>query len=174
MKSKLDKYTDYTPYIEKAEKSVFRYEGLQDYSAEDGEESIKHFIETGELNIHSTDTEWWQMIKEKNDAGVKTCRVRMVKRPLNDYTKWELALHKESAEFSGEDIRIIEEAPLGTIKKDLSDFYLIESTHLFILKYGPKGKYLGSVLIEDNKKVDEYVKYSQELIKNSVSIPLVP
>src|ERR1035437_10601129 len=122
----------YEQYLEKSTKSVFRFEGLQDYSAEDGEESVRNFIESGKLPFISSETDWWHGIKRKNESGVRTYRVRLVALPLNDYTKMELALHRMSAEYSGEDIRIIGQKKFDeVIGKHVADFYLIDDIRVF-------------------------------------------
>jgi hypothetical protein len=160
--------TIYEPYLEKSTKSVFRFEGLQDYSAEDGEESVRNFIESGKLPFISSETEWWQGIKRKNESGVKTYRVRLVRSPLNDYTKMEIALHRMSAEYSGEDIRIIEQGIFDKVfTKSIPDFYLIDDKYAFPMKYGLKGKFMGDNIVSGNK-VEEYVLYKDLLLKNSV------
>ncbi len=156
-------------YLKKATKSIFRYEALQDYSAEDGEESVREFMKSGVLPFLPEETEWWRMIKAKNDAGVNTCRVRMITDPLTDYTKMELALHRKSAAYSGEDIRIIGETQSDKIEKDLEDYYLVDGQYLFPMKYGPKGKYLGSVLVT-GIEIAKYIEYSGQLIADSVPI----
>ena len=156
-------------YIDKASKSVFRYEGLQDYSAEDGQESVREFMKSGKLPFISSESKWWQDIKLKNEQGIKTCRVRMVEKPLTDYTKMELALHVQSALFSSEDIRIIEKDIILSMATQLEDFYLVDDEHLFVLKYGPNGKYLGSSLVSGNV-VKEYLGYKKKMIDLSIPV----
>ena len=78
-------------YIKNCEQSLFRYEGLQDYSAEDSKEFVEKYISTGELTFFPNDSEWWKDIKQKNQQGVVTQRVRLITYPITDYTKAELA-----------------------------------------------------------------------------------
>ena len=156
-------------YIDKSSESVFRYEGLQDYSAEDGQESVREFMKSGKLPFVSSESKWWQDIKLKNQQGIKTCRVRMVEEPLTDYTKMELALHVQSASFSGEDIRILEKDKFLSINPKLKDFYMVDDKYLFTMKYGPNGKYLGSSLVSGSI-VQDYISYKKQMIILSVPV----
>lgn len=156
--------------IKNAKKSLFRFEGLQDYSAEDGDEIVKTFIKTGKLDWLPENNEWWKNIKTMNDKGVKTHRVRLVILPQTDYTKWELALQKECALFSGEDIRIIEENKFNSIiGTQIPDFYLIDDENAFILKYGLKGKYLSNTPV--NKiDISHYKDFKIKLLAHSIPV----
>jgi hypothetical protein len=156
-------------YIKNASESIFRYEGLQDYTAEDGEEFVKNFIETGTISFSPELSEWWQNLKKKNESGIRTYRVRLVTYPMTDYTKAELTALKESSVFSGEDIRVITKDKLSAIAADLQDYYLIDNKYLFLMKYGTKGKYLGSTLAK-GEQVKEYIRFSLELAENSIPI----
>jgi hypothetical protein len=156
-------------YIEKASKSIFRYEGLQDYSAEDGEDFAKNYLKTKQLTFQPKDNEWWRDIKEKNGKGIKTCRVRLVTKLLTDYTQAELAHLEAAAAYSGEDIRIIKEDDMKDIWKDPKDYYLVDDKYLFLMDYGPKGKYLGSILVEGDE-VKRYADIKNTLIEASTPI----
>ncbi len=150
-------------YLNKAQKSLFRFEGLQDYGAEDDKSEIRFFIKTGTVQTHPADVEWCRQIKQKNERGITTARVRLVLTPLTEYTKWELAWHKEVSAFSGDDIRVIETA-------DLPDFWIIDDSIVLILKYGPRGKFLGFELIDEAENIAPYIEYKNFLMKNSVPV----
>jgi hypothetical protein len=92
--------------IEISNKSLFRFEGLQDYSAEDGQDKVQHFLNTGLLLEYPGTSDWWKEMKKRNDIGIITKRVRLVVEPVTDYTKWELAYLKEAKKYSGDDIKL--------------------------------------------------------------------
>ena len=156
-------------YIQEAKRSVFRFEGLQDYSAMDGEDFVRKYLESNQLSFQPAESEWWKSIKALNQKGIKTSRVRMVTDPLTDYTKAELAHLKASADYSAEDIRTIGEESVKEIAPGLSDFYLIDEGSLFIMRYGSKGKYLGSDLVQ-GLETKRYSDIAKELIKSSKPI----
>ncbi len=159
---------DYT--LDNATQSLFRFEGLQDYTAMDGEGEINHFIQTGKLLTTPETVEWCQKMKAMNERGIITTRVRMIVVPLNNYTKWELAWHKAAAEFSGDDIRVIEEDKFKVLfPKGLPDFWMIDHKEVVTLAYGPQGKFLKSEQVSLSQ-VGEYVNYRDLLLQNSIQI----
>lgn len=136
----------------------------------DGEEEIQHFIQTGALLTVPENVEWCRDMKSKNERGISTARVRMVRRPLNDYTKWELAWHKAAAAFSKDDIRVIEEDAFKSLfPNGLPDFWMVDDKLVFRLVYGPQGKYLRSEPVSPDQ-VTLYVKYKNVLLSNSKPI----
>ncbi len=157
-------------YIENSQKSLFRFEGLQDYSAEDGASWVEKYQTTGKLTELPADHEWWKKMKERNERGMITQRVRLVLRPLNDYTTTELAYLEEAARYSGDDIRIIEQENFERIcAAGLKDFWMIDDQYVFLMEYGPKGKYLGSEIIKENE-VNAYLILKDKLLAASKKI----
>ena len=155
--------------IQRCKKSLFRFEGLQDYSAEDGEEALEFFIRNGILKeVPDWNNEWWKEMKARNDQGVVTQRVRLVIEPVTDYTKMELEYLKKAKEYSGDDIRVIYEDNFVKIAPNgLHDFYLVDDERLFLMQYGPKGKYISSY---ESDEIQEYLNLKELLLR--VSIPL--
>ncbi len=168
----MEKPANYEQYFNTAKTSIFRFEGLQDYSAMDGEDMVRSFILTGKLSTHPSESKWWQDMLEKNKNGIKTARVRLVTLPLNDYTKMELAWHKEAAAYSGDDIRIIEKEKFQDIfmfNNPLSDFWLIDDKYAFKMTYSFKGKFLSDEQVQ-LADLQKYIDYKEKLIENSISI----
>jgi hypothetical protein len=152
-------------YLRNAKKSLFRYEALQDYSAEDGTKLVRDFLKTGDIGPKASESEWWNWIKKLNDSGITTKRVRMVTEPMTDYTKWELSALKEASEYSGDEIRVIGKEDLSLV---VQDFWLIDDTFPFLMYYGNKGKYIKSKL--SGTRIDHFIDLKNYLLKNSVSI----
>ena len=155
--------------IKNCQQSLFRFEGLQDYSAEDGEEAVNYFIQTGQLKeIPDSNNEWWSDMKLRNEKGILTQRVRLIIEPKTDYTTMELEYLRMAKEYSGDDIRIIQQKDFEVFAPNkVSDFYLIDDQRLFIMVYGSQGKYLHS---NESRDVSEYIKLKRLLLKSSVSL----
>lgn len=155
-------------HIDNTKTSLFRFEGLQDYSEEDGDNWVRIFNTTGKLiELPGDHDKWWRGIKEKNQRGIITQRVRLVTEPLTDYTKAELAYLKEAAKYSGDDIRIIDEKSFKQISpSSLSDFWLVDDLYVFVMSYDQKGKYLSSQMV-DTSEVDNYVNLKRSLLTTS-------
>jgi hypothetical protein len=158
-------------YIENCKKSLFRFEGLQDYSAEDSDKWVENFLTTGKLaEIPNDNNEWWRKMKQRNESGIVTQRVRLVTEPLTDYTKMELAYLKEAKRYSSDDIRIIKEEDFKEIAPSgFKDFWMIDDLHVFVMEYGPKGKYLGSKMVEE-QEVGKYLDLKEKLLERSSRI----
>jgi hypothetical protein len=152
-------------YIKGVRKSLFRFEGLQDYSAEDGNKVVRDFLKTGDIGPKASESDWWKWIKELNDLAIKTQRVRMVVEPLTDYTRWELAALKEASEYTGDEIRVIKKEKIAS---GIQDFWLIDDTFPFLMYYGNRGKYIKSKL--SGTRVDHFIHLKNFLLDNSVSI----
>ena len=77
----------------------------------------------------------------------------------------ELAYLRLAKDYSGDDIRLISELGLRKIASDgLPDFYLIDDQMVYLMNYGPKGKYLGS---HEEHSVESYIKIKEQLLKMS-------
>lgn len=156
--------------LKNAKKSIFRFESLQDYSAEDGEDTIEHFIKTGEIGWDPTKNDFWKMIKSKNKAGIETARVRLITFPLTNYTKWEVASLKIASEFSDENLRFIEQEVYEKIIPKTGDFYLIDDEIIVEMKYGAKGKFLKDKISNVENLKTDYVDIKYLLLSHSLPI----
>jgi hypothetical protein len=157
-------------FLDDAKKSIFRFERLQDYTAEDGVEIVERYIKTGDIGGRPVDMGWCLRIKALNEKKILTQRVRLVEFPLNDYTKWELAWHRAASEFSGDDIRVISDKKFEEIiQEGVPDYWMIDDALVFTLNYGPHGKYLGADKVPEGGVV-RYVDYKQRLLEHSTKI----
>lgn len=155
--------------IENCKKSLFCYEGLQDYSAEDGTESLSYFLSKGKLKeVPDINNKWWSDMKRRNEKGIITERVRLVIEPKTDYTQMELEYLKMAKSYSGDDIRIISEVDFRAfVSEGIPDFYIIDDSRVFTMNYGLKGKYLYSI---ETSNVLEYLDIKKKLILNSIPL----
>lgn len=153
--------------IDNCKQSLFRFEGLQDYSAEDSDQWVETFITTGKLaELPGDNNPWWKKMKERSEKGIITQRVRLVTEPVTDYTKMELAYLKEAKKYSGDDIRTITETDFKKIVPTGSpDFYVVDEA-VFVMNYGPKGKHLGSTLLT-GAEANKYLNLKEKLLEAS-------
>ncbi len=141
-------------YLKSANKSLFRFESLQDYKI-DGEDTSDEGMK-----------DWWSFVASKTKAGVKMQRVRLVILPITNYTKMELEIHKKSKTF-GDDIQIIEEDKFKSLQIKQEDFWLIDDLVCLKMNYSALGEYIGFTL-ENN--VDTYIKVKNSLLENSIEL----
>lgn len=143
---------DLYQHLQSAQKSLFRFETLQDYNVgDDG------FDDQGMKD-------WWDFITLKTKSGVKMERVKLVIEPLTEYTKSELIVHAKSKTF-GDDIKTINEITFNKLSIPQEDFWLIDERLVLIMKYSESGEYLGFDIEESDIK--KYITTKDILIKHS-------
>lgn len=143
---------DLYQHLQSAQKSLFRFETLQDYNVgDDGldDQGMK---------------DWWDFITLKTKSGVKMERVRLVVEPLTEYTKSELIVHVKSITF-GDDIRTIDEATFNQLSVQQEDFWLIDERIVLVMKYSESGEYLG--FDTEEHAIKKYIAAKDTLIKHS-------
>ncbi len=140
-------------YLKSANKSLFRFESLQEYEVE-GEDMSDEGMK-----------EWWNFIIQKTQEGILMQRVRLVVEPLTEYTKNELEVHKKSKGI-GDDIRIMKGDSFNTLNIKQEDFWLVDNKIVLRMNYSISGEYKGFDVIEEN--IEEYTETKDRLIKNSI------
>ncbi len=151
-------------YLSAAQHSIFRFEYLQDFSATDKDAFTQW--QNHELDITQAGKGWWEDLDTLHKRGVVTQRVRRVVRPMNDYTKFEIEIHKESAK-RGDKIRIIGDDLFQTLDITLQDFWLVDNKIAIKMNYGDQGRYLGFSIDED---IEKYAKAKDLLWRHSFPI----
>lgn len=146
---------DLYQYLQSANKSLFRFETLQEYK-----------VDGDDINDENM-KEWWGFITSKTKQGVQMERVRLIVEPLTKYTEKELLLHKKSKTF-GDDIRIIKEENFTSLNIEMKDFWLVDEKIVLRMNYSKDGEYLSFDIIEND--VDYYIKTKNLLLINSSNL----
>ncbi len=156
--------------LDKSGNEIFRFEALQEYFS-DGSDVLQNEIEKQWREKNEIDMdlmkEWHEFIESKVKEGVKFSWVRLVKFPLNEYTKWSLYVYKKRVKY-GIDIRIITKEKIEEFGVDIKDFYLIDEKNAFLMKYGKFNEYLDCEF--DNKNLWRYKKIKDLLMAHSISV----
>lgn len=95
---------------------------------------------------------WGDLTAAAAADGRPFSRVRMVGRPLTDYTRWEHSLYPENL-AAGEDVRLLDRDWLTAVDQanplwDV-DFWLFDDQTAVIQRYDADGGYLGPSLAPD-------------------------
>lgn len=156
--------------LENSKEEIFRFEALQEYFSDNSneieKEISKQFKETGEIDMDLM-KDWHEFIQRKTSRGVKMIWIRLLKFPLNEYTKSEVYIYKKRLKY-GIDIHIITEDKFNQLKIKFKDFYLIDKTRPIKMNYGKSNEFLNCQ--SDKKNILEYIKYRKLLIRNSIPI----
>lgn len=145
-------------YLSSAKESLFRFEYLQDFDTPEEREIFRAYKSNGQIEIRPLMQGWWNFLKAKHEEGVITQRVRLVKMPETEYLKWELFIHRQTAQ-QGDDIRVLSEDQLTEALEQLGDFWLVDDSIALKMNYDSTGKYLGceEVSVEPYEKAKKYL-----------------
>jgi hypothetical protein len=150
--------------------SLFRLETLQQYSGSSEDEAIAEWRRTGVVPVTDELREWCERIQQRVQNGCRVQRVHVVTEPLTDYMRFELASYAPNVE-AGEDVRIIP-ARDGWWPNDVApntDFWLIDGRHLWSMRYGSRGQWLGAELVTDARQVVDAGAARDAALAQSVS-----
>lgn len=150
--------------IDNAKHLIFRYEALQDYSAEDGIEMANEFVKTGDIGFEIEGNEFYEFLKAKQKAGCELYRIRNVELPMNNYTKWEIEVYRKMYLNNHKKVGLIHYREEPTIS-NIQDFYIIDN-QILLLDYGDNGKLLDCRLADD----DNYMNIMKTLIDSSIDL----
>jgi hypothetical protein len=95
-------------------------------------------------------------------------RVRVIREPLTDYTRFQLALYPRMI-ATGDDIRIIVANENEPALPD-HDYWLFDDRDLWIMEYEGAGTFMGARLVEDEAVVAQHCEWRDAAI--GCSVPL--
>jgi hypothetical protein len=90
--------------------------------------------------------EWLALVVKQTVQGKRVERVRVVSRPFSDYTRYGLWLCQYNTR-AGEDIRYLDRAQAGGLPDH--DYWLLDSTRLYIVRFTDTDELLGAEPVED-------------------------
>jgi hypothetical protein len=154
-------YKSFTTY-------AWRLEARDVYGVPEENTRLQAFLEGRELPRSDSKDAWSQMTAAAAAAERPFARVRMVGRPVTDYTRWEFSVYPENIR-AGEEVRVLDRTWLdaddefGTLWN--TDFWLFDDTTAVVQNYADDGRYLGPTLAEDARP---YVQLRARALELSV------
>jgi hypothetical protein len=133
-------------FFDAYEREAFRLETRQAYSIESEQAEYEHFRATGQLDIPDTD-QWLTRVRHFRRTGRWVGRVHVLRRPLNDYLKYEFAVYGYTVE-AGEDVRILDVTDEADVGLPNHDFWLFDERAVVRMDYDVDGTQLGRELLE--------------------------
>ncbi len=130
------------------EHTAFRLETRDRYNSPDEVERVRRFV-AGEPLVNR-DHDWFRMVRAATRAGRTFRRVRVVTRPLGDYSRYGIN-SSVSNNAAGEDIRYLDRADARSISlPDDGDWWLFDSHRLVRMHFdGSDDRFLGGELVTD-------------------------
>lgn len=135
--------------------TAFRLEARDAYNEPSEQSAVQQFLDTGKVD-ETLLAGWVQDLGRRTAEGQRMERVRVVTVPHSDYTRFGLALAHWNT-LAGEDIRYLPRHHAGDLPD--SDWWLIDSTMLLMMRFGDGDRLLGADVVTDPATVVQYGYY---------------
>lgn len=147
-------------------KSAFRLEVHQIYTMPDEHEDFQRFL-AGEPKAEEDNQRWHDTVQAHLAAGRSIQRVKVVHRPLSDYTRYLLEWGIPDNVAAGEDYRIVD-LGVGAAGLPEQDFWLFDERIVVHLNYRPDGTQVSRELIE-SPDLSRYLEWRDVALRAGVS-----
>jgi hypothetical protein len=147
------------------ERSAFRMETLQTYGIPGEQEEVSLYLQ-GAPKPDDPDSEWHQGIRNNVAAGKTMQRLKVVRRPFTDYTRFLFDWGIPDNVAAGEDYRILDvtgrESPVPE-----QDYWMFDESTVVLMNYNPDGSVRSRDVVESGD-VAEYLRWRDVALKESV------
>ena len=154
-------------YFRDFERSAWRLEVQPTYTMPNEQPSIAKFL-AGEPKPADHNAKWHVTVRNNLAAGKSMGRVRVVRRPLTDYQRYQLAWGIPGNIEAGEDIRILDATDEGFGLPD-QDFWLFDDATVVHLNFAPDGTLIDRELLEDPDLIT-YRRWRDTALAQSVAL----
>jgi len=132
--------------FERFRRSAFRLEARDVYSVPDEQEDLAAFLNGQQVPARTPGNDsWLALVAGATAAGRGVVRVRVVGRPVTDYTRFEFAAYIENV-MAGEEVRVVERGWLDGADMAWAndDFWIFDDETVALLRYDEHGHFLGA------------------------------
>ncbi|RJQ71522.1 hypothetical protein D5S17_27350 [Pseudonocardiaceae bacterium YIM PH 21723] len=147
------------------QRSAWRLETQPTYTIPREADSSARFL-AGEPKPQGFNAKWEQRVRATVAAGKTIGRVRVVRRPLTDYTRKQLAWSIPGNINAGEDIRILDLTG-KTLDLPDHDFWFFDDEKVVRLNFRPDGTLIDRELME-SPDLTKYRHWQQAAVNASV------
>lgn len=148
------------------EATAFRMETHQTYSMPDEQSELEHFLQ-GDPLPDGFNAEWHAEIRGNRAAGKTMTRLKVVRPPLTDYTRFLLAWAVPTNVAAGEDYRIITGDDADELDIPEQDYWLFDDTTVLLLNFNPDGTMRGRELAEPSD-LEKYLRWRDLALARAV------
>lgn len=149
--------------FETFEQTAFRLETLSVYDVEEEREEFERFLAGGDMGPDWDDNPW---VRSMTGKGKQVSRVHVLRSPLTDYLRYELAAYPGNI-TAGETIGIIDLSELTATGLPDHDFWLFDDQSVYQMHYTPDGAFIGAELLPAHR-LAEYRHYRDRALAEAV------
>lgn len=157
--------------FELAETDIFRLETLQAYG-NSGEDPALAAFEAGERPlITPAKREWVALVRNRTAAGCIMRRVHVVREPVTDYLRFELAWSYRPNVAAGEQIGIIPVPPgkpWPTELPERTDFWLFDLSVLYAMRYDHSNAWRSTDLVTEPVAIEAACRWREAALRLAV------
>ncbi|WP_395298560.1 DUF6879 family protein [Kitasatospora hibisci] len=154
---------DFGRLFETFERTAFRLETLAVYDVDEEREEFADFLAGKGLPPDCADNPW---VRSMTSLGKQVARVHVLRSPLSDYLRYELAAYPGNIK-AGESIGIIDTARQEVLGLPDHDFWLFDDSCVYQMRYTKAGRFIGAELLTDDR-LNEYQRYRDIALANPV------
>lgn len=155
---------EWAAYFTDFKRSAFRLEVHQVYTMPDEQDDFARFL-AGE-ETPEEDSSWHEAIRENRAAGKTMTRVKVVRRPFTDYTRWLMSSGIPGNVEAGEDYRILD-ITHRQVDLPIQDFWMFDDEIVVNLNYRVDGTQINRELLE-SPNLEQYHRWRDIALKESV------
>lgn len=151
------------------QRRAFRLEARDDYNVPEEADRLAAFLEGGELPPRTPASDpWLGLVANATAGGRRIERVRVIGKPVTDYTRFELAVYPENI-AAGEQVRLMEREtlPQDADNRWDEDFWLFDDQTVAVLHYDTEGRFLG---VDEAADIDRYRGIERSALAGSVKL----
>ncbi|MEV7595645.1 DUF6879 family protein [Streptomyces sp. NPDC089922] len=149
--------------FETFERTAFRLETLAVYDVEEEREELERFLAGGDMGPDWDDNPW---VRSMTNKGKEVSRVHVLRSPLTDYLRYELAAYPGNI-TAGESIGIIDLAEHDVSGLPDHDFWLFDDRAAYRMHYTSEGAFIGGELVSSGE-IAKYQGYRDQALAAAV------
>ncbi|MEV0275584.1 DUF6879 family protein [Streptomyces sp. NPDC050610] len=149
--------------FETFERTAFRLETLPVYSVAEEREEFERFLAGEDMGPDWGDNPW---VRSMTDKGKHVSRVHVLRSPLTDYLRYELAAYPGNI-TAGEAIGIIDLADHDVHGLPDHDFWLFDDRDVYRMHYTQEGAFIGAEP-QPARTLAEYQGYRDRALAGAV------
>ncbi|WP_234347345.1 DUF6879 family protein [Streptomyces specialis] len=149
--------------FETFERTAFRLETLAVYDVEEERKEFEDFLAGKPLPPEWSDNPW---VRSMTDLGKSVARVHVLRSPLTDYLRFELAAYPGNI-AAGEKIGIIDLAQRDVRGLPDHDFWIFDDSAVYRMHYADSGAFIGAEQLPQSR-VAEYRGYRDTALAHAI------